>query len=210
MIISVSDDKLKVCANTNGATLSSVKRLRDGREFLWQGSEDSWTEQDVVIFPFVARQKDGWYTVDGKRYDIPLHGLCRHSDFTENRVSDRETVLTNIWNEETLKKNIVLEILPTISKANTFLLKRTIPVAESHKANISIKVNVTCISEAIIIFSHLVFSVCSIMNQNIAPHNKVSIHTSKDVIKLLYFCDKLFIIKNRFLLNTIFSQNYNH
>lgn len=57
MIISVSDDKLKVCANTNGATLSSVKRLRDGREFLWQGSEDSWTEQDVVIFPFVARQR---------------------------------------------------------------------------------------------------------------------------------------------------------
>ena len=104
MIISVSDDKLKVCANTNGATLSSVKRLRDGREFLWQGSEDSWTEQDVVIFPFVARQKDGWYTVDGKRYDIPLHGLCRHSDFTEDRVSDSETVLTNRWNEETLKK----------------------------------------------------------------------------------------------------------
>lgn len=104
MIISVSDDKLSVSANTNGATLSSVKRLRDGREFLWQGSKDSWDEQDVVIFPFVARQKDGWYTVDGKRYEMPLHGLCRHSDFTEQRVSESETVLTMKWSEETLEK----------------------------------------------------------------------------------------------------------
>lgn len=104
MIISVSDDKLRVCANTNGGTLTSVKRLRDGREFLWQGSEDSWNEQDIVIFPFVARQKDGWYTVEGKRYDVPLHGVCRHSDFTETRISDSESVLTNKWNESTLAK----------------------------------------------------------------------------------------------------------
>lgn len=104
MITTISDGKLSVSANTNGATLSSLKRLRDGREFLWQGSEDSWTEQDVVIFPFVARLKDGWYTVDGKRYEMPLHGLCRNSDFTEERVSDSETVLTYRWNEKTLEK----------------------------------------------------------------------------------------------------------
>lgn len=104
MIVSISDGKLGVSVNTNGATLSSVKRLRDNREFLWQGSEDSWTEQDVVIFPFVARQKDGWYTVDGKRYDVPLHGLCRHADFEEKRISDCETLLINRWNEGTLEK----------------------------------------------------------------------------------------------------------
>ena len=104
MIVTVSDNKLSVSANTNGATLTSVKRLRDKREFLWQGSEDSWTEQDVVIFPFVARQKDGWYSIDGKRYDMPLHGVCRHADFTEQRVSDSETVLINRYNESTLEK----------------------------------------------------------------------------------------------------------
>lgn len=104
MVVTVSDEKLRVCANTCGATLASVKRLRDGREFLWQGSEDSWKEQDVVIFPFVARQKDGWYTVDDKRYDVPLHGVCRHAAFEESRVSDNETVLINRWNEDTLAK----------------------------------------------------------------------------------------------------------
>lgn len=104
MIVTVSDKKLSVSANTNGATLTSVKRLRDEREFLWQGSEDSWTEQDVVIFPFVARQKDGWYSIDGKRYDMPLHGVCRNADFTEQRVSDSETVLINRYNESTLEK----------------------------------------------------------------------------------------------------------
>lgn len=104
MISTISDGKLSVSVNTDGATLSSLKRKRDGREFLWQGSEDSWTEQDVVIFPFVARQKDGWYTVDGKRYDVPLHGVCRHQPFCETRVSDSETVLTNVWNEDSLAK----------------------------------------------------------------------------------------------------------
>lgn len=104
MISTISDGKLSVSVNTQGATLSSLKRMRDGREFLWQGSEDSWQEQDVVIFPFVARQKDGWYTVDGKRYDVPLHGVCRHNRFTEKRISDCETVLTNVWDEDTYAK----------------------------------------------------------------------------------------------------------
>ena len=104
MIVTVSDNKLSVSANTNGATLTSVKRLRDKREFLFFFIEDSWTEQDVVIFPFVARQKDGWYSIDGKRYDMPLHGVCRHADFTEQRVSDSETVLINRYNESTLEK----------------------------------------------------------------------------------------------------------
>ena len=104
MISTISDGKLSVSVNSDGATLSSLKRTRDGREFLWQGSADSWTEQDVVIFPFVARQKDGWYTVDGKRYDVPLHGVCRHQPFSETRISDSETVLTNVWNEDSLTK----------------------------------------------------------------------------------------------------------
>ena len=104
MILTISDGKLSVSVNSDGATLSSLKRTRDGREFLWQGSADSWTEQDVVIFPFVARQKDGWYTVDGKRYDVPLHGVCRHQPFSETRISDSETVLTNVWNEDSLTK----------------------------------------------------------------------------------------------------------
>ena len=104
MISTISDGKLSVSVNSDGATLSSLKRMRDGREFLWQGSEDSWTEQDVVIFPFVARQKDGWYTVDGKRYDVPLHGVCRHQPFSATRVSDTEIVLTNVFNEDSLTK----------------------------------------------------------------------------------------------------------
>ena len=104
MISTISDGKLSVSVNSDGATLSSLKRMRDGREFLWQGSEDSWTEQDVVIFPFVARQKDGWYTVDGKRYDVPLHGVCRHQPFSATRVSATEIVLTNVFNEDSLTK----------------------------------------------------------------------------------------------------------
>lgn len=104
MTVTVFDDKLRVSASTNSATLTSIYGIRENREYLWQGSEDSWNEQDVVIFPFVARQKDAWYSIDGKRYEMPLHGLCRGAEFEETRISDSETVLTTVWNEKTYEK----------------------------------------------------------------------------------------------------------
>lgn len=102
-MVTIFDDQLKVCINEIGATLTSIRRLKDNREFLWQGSEDSWNEQDVVIFPFVARQKDGWYSIDGKRYEMPLHGLCTHARFVADMLSESDVVLSCQWDDETYK-----------------------------------------------------------------------------------------------------------
>ena len=53
----ISNGILEVTVNEKGGLMDSVK-LR-GEEYLWQGSELSWKSKDIVIFPFVARLKDG-------------------------------------------------------------------------------------------------------------------------------------------------------
>lgn len=69
----ITNGILDVTVNENGSLLDSVKYR--GEEYLWQGSEKSWKSKDIVIFPFVARLKDGWYIVDGKRYEMKITDL---------------------------------------------------------------------------------------------------------------------------------------
>ncbi|MDE5549684.1 MAG: aldose 1-epimerase family protein, partial [Clostridia bacterium] len=63
----IKSDTLCVEINEVGSTLESFFDVINQKELLWQGSEDSWTGKDVTIFPFVARLKDAYYTVDGVR-----------------------------------------------------------------------------------------------------------------------------------------------
>lgn len=59
-----------------GGNLSSVKF--NGLEMLHQPDPDNWMGQDVNIFPFTARLKDGKYLVNGKEYSMKNHGLVRY------------------------------------------------------------------------------------------------------------------------------------
>lgn len=99
----IKSNSLKVEVNELGSTLESFYDLEGNTELLWQGSEDSWSGKDVTIFPFVGRLKDGFYTVEGKKYSMSAHGLCCQHKFAiedreENRVSHRF-----VWSQETLK-----------------------------------------------------------------------------------------------------------
>ena len=86
----------------SGSLLDSVKYR--GEEYLWQGSEKSWKSKDIVIFPFVARLKDGWYTVDGKRYEMKNHGLARYNVFTAESNTGDTLVMDFKSTEETKKQ----------------------------------------------------------------------------------------------------------
>lgn len=94
---------LKVEINETGSTLESLYDTAKDRELLWQGAADSWRGKDVTIFPFVARLKDGYYTVDGKRYDMPLHGLCTDRVFEIAQVSEDSVEHKFVYGEDTLK-----------------------------------------------------------------------------------------------------------
>lgn len=101
-MIKISKDNFEVEINEFGGTLSSIKK--DGIEYLWQGSEDSWTGKDVVIFPFVARLKDGFYTVDEKEYRLKTHGLLRYDCLQVEEKEQDRVVLSYKYNQDTLKE----------------------------------------------------------------------------------------------------------
>lgn len=97
----IFSDKIRVEIDEVGSSLLSIQD-NEGKEYLWQGDEKSWTGRDITIFPFVARLKDGYYTADGKRYDMPTHGFCRNHKFEIASKSDNEVVHTYTFDEHTL------------------------------------------------------------------------------------------------------------
>lgn len=80
-MVDIENEFLRVSINLHGGCLSSVLDLSRSRELLWQGSSDSWTGRDVVIFPFIARLKNKTYTFGGNAYSFDNHGLLRYGDF---------------------------------------------------------------------------------------------------------------------------------
>lgn len=99
----IFNEYLSVGINEVGSVLTSFYDKKNDKELLWQGDEKSWTGQDVTIFPFVARQKDEKYCVDGKEYHMPLHGLCCDYNFEIVEKSDTKVVHRFLWNEDTYK-----------------------------------------------------------------------------------------------------------
>lgn len=91
---------LAIEIDDKGSTLKSFYDKSLDKELLWQGDEKSWTGQDVTIFPFVARQKDEKYFVDGKEYHMPLHGICCDHDFEIYEKTDSKVVHRYLWNDQ--------------------------------------------------------------------------------------------------------------
>ena len=70
----IENDCLKVGINTVGAVMFSLQDSA-GKEYLWQGDEAVWKNQDVEIFPYIARLTEGKYTFRGKTYSMGRHGI---------------------------------------------------------------------------------------------------------------------------------------
>lgn len=92
-MIELSNEQLSVRINPVGALLDSIIDNARNLEILWQGCEKSWTGKDVTPFPFIARLKDGYYTVNGEKYSMPLHGICDDILFQCASKTDNEVQL---------------------------------------------------------------------------------------------------------------------
>ena len=99
-MIKITNKNLSVEINEKGGCLNSIKK--DGYEYLWQGSEDSWTGKDVAIFPFIARLKGGEYLVNGETYSMKNHGLCRYAILDVEKKEEDEVTVSLEANEATL------------------------------------------------------------------------------------------------------------
>ena len=97
------NEYLSLEVNENGGCLKSIYDKKRDKELLYQTIEESWKGQDIFIFPFIARLKDGNYTVDNKEYRMRNHGLIRYmkadmvlednNDIKASFTSDENTLL---------------------------------------------------------------------------------------------------------------------
>lgn len=113
MIHTIENEYLKVSVKEFGAELTSLFNKTNNTEYLWQGNPDVWAGQSPVLFPIIGRLRDDKYTVGGKEYSMPKHGLARKRPFVLSDKTDSSMTFTQIQNEETLKQypfDFVLEL----------------------------------------------------------------------------------------------------
>lgn len=99
----IKNEALTVTVSGHGAQLQSVLGA-DGTEYLWQGDPKYWPGRDLTIFPFVARLTDGRYSLDGRIYELPIHGLAPYCGFTAAENSGTRLVLELQSDAETGKQ----------------------------------------------------------------------------------------------------------
>lgn len=81
MIYTIQNKCLSVSVRTHGAELCSVRDVRSGREFLWQGDESVWNGQSPLLFPNVGRIRAGKCKFRGQDYPLPMHGFANRMEF---------------------------------------------------------------------------------------------------------------------------------
>lgn len=99
----IENEFLKVEVTLNGGNLTSIFDKKNNNELLYQMDERSWMGQDVVIFPVVARLKDGCYSVSNKDYFLKKHGIIRYSKLEVIKHDLKEIVLGYHYNDDSLK-----------------------------------------------------------------------------------------------------------
>lgn len=92
MIYSISNAYLRVSAEDAGAQLKSIKSFLSGKEYLWQGDEKFWTGRAYNLFPIVGRMTGNKYTVDGKEYEMLIHGFIRRNTLSLKEISNEKMV----------------------------------------------------------------------------------------------------------------------
>lgn len=92
-MVLLENEFLKIQITLDGGSLTSIYDKKREKELLYQKDPRSWQGQDIVIFPFVARLKNGVYKVDGKEYSLKNHGIIRYSKLNVWESSETKAIL---------------------------------------------------------------------------------------------------------------------
>ena len=71
----IRNESIQITISDVGAELQSIKK--DGTEYLWNGDETYWKERSPLLFPYVGRFTEGKYLLEGKEYEMNIHGFAR-------------------------------------------------------------------------------------------------------------------------------------
>ena len=96
----IKNEYLTVAIHEKGATLWSVKDI-DGMEYLWQGNPKYWGDRAPNLFPYIARMTEGKYTLNGKTYEMDIHGFAKDMIFGAEQISGEHIVFSICDTKET-------------------------------------------------------------------------------------------------------------
>lgn len=97
----IKNDCVTVKISSKGAEMQSI--LKDGTQYLWQGDDKFWAEQSPVLFPYVGRFTEGKYRLNGREYQMDIHGFARHLEYEVCSHGKDSITFSAKDNEETFK-----------------------------------------------------------------------------------------------------------
>ncbi|MCX4304818.1 MAG: aldose 1-epimerase family protein [Acetatifactor sp.] len=103
-VYELKNDVLSVLIDSVGAELKSLKRLSDGREYLWCGDAAYWGRTSPVLFPFVGGVRNREYRAKGRTWSMTQHGFARDMEFGLLSQGENEIWFELDSDENTLEK----------------------------------------------------------------------------------------------------------
>lgn len=99
----IRNDQLAVRISLDGGALTSIIDLADGEELLFEGDKEVWDRRDAVLFPFVGRQKNGFYLHNGDKYEVLIHGIAPYKKFVLQDLKEDEVTVSLKSDSETMR-----------------------------------------------------------------------------------------------------------
>lgn len=108
----IFNEDMTLTISSLGAELLSIKK--EGIEYLWGGDDRYWANRSPVLFPFVGRFTQGKYLLNGKTYEMDIHGFARRLLY-EAAVQEKDRITFRIEdNKETYQEypyHFILDII---------------------------------------------------------------------------------------------------
>ncbi|MCM1321590.1 MAG: hypothetical protein NC041_03115 [Bacteroides sp.] len=104
MIVTIKNAKYEALLCDHGAEIHSLRRVKDGASYIWNGSPDVWKYHAPILFPHVGRILDGYAFIDGKKCEFGVNGFARDLDHTLVFSSETKAVFELSETEQTLEK----------------------------------------------------------------------------------------------------------
>lgn len=100
MRITIKNDVASAVVETAGAELKSFRNAA-GREYMWQADKKYWQKTAPVLFPNIGMVRNGKTIINGKEYEMPMHGFANRTVFDVVEQSEDRVVLSMSATEET-------------------------------------------------------------------------------------------------------------
>lgn len=102
---SIENRFLSIGVKPEGAELCSLKNLKTNTEHIWQADPKIWSSHAPNLFPVIGLLKNGEYIYEGRKYQMPKHGIIRHNNNIQLEEQTENSLLFSLtYSEETLKQ----------------------------------------------------------------------------------------------------------